>query len=194
VTQALGRVPLDLHDVDLVVSSTHKWILASHGGGLVGVPARRASSWTVPAGGWFNLHDAFGADRFSHAVSKAGAASFMVGMPNFPAIYAVRAALEYIDRVGVAAIDHATQPLVLACLDELRRLPIELLSPPDPQLLAGILAFRHPDSERIHRHLHDCNIHVMQHAGRLRVALHGYNTMADVERLLRELRAALKQV
>ena len=25
-------------DVDLVVSSTHKWILASHGGGLVGVP------------------------------------------------------------------------------------------------------------------------------------------------------------
>jgi len=39
VTQALGRVPLDLTGVDLVVSSTHKWILASHGGGLIGVPS-----------------------------------------------------------------------------------------------------------------------------------------------------------
>jgi selenocysteine lyase/cysteine desulfurase len=38
VTQALGRVPLRLDGADLIVSSTHKWILASHGGGLVGVP------------------------------------------------------------------------------------------------------------------------------------------------------------
>src|SRR5262249_29637472 len=38
VTQALGRIPLQLQDVDLIISSTHKWILATHGGGLVGVP------------------------------------------------------------------------------------------------------------------------------------------------------------
>src|SRR5262245_6225780 len=48
VTQALGRVPLNLAGADLIVSSTHKWILASHGGGLVGVPAARAKDWTVP--------------------------------------------------------------------------------------------------------------------------------------------------
>src|SRR5438552_1856574 len=46
VTQALGRVPLDLTGADLIVSSTHKWILASHGGGLVGVPKNRTSEWT----------------------------------------------------------------------------------------------------------------------------------------------------
>src|SRR5690606_16361683 len=55
VTQALGRIPLALDDVDLIVSSTHKWILASHGGGIVGVPSKRAAQWTVPAGGWLNL-------------------------------------------------------------------------------------------------------------------------------------------
>ncbi|HAW27777.1 MAG TPA: aminotransferase, partial [Planctomycetaceae bacterium] len=49
VTQALGRIPLDLTDIDLIVSSTHKWILASHGGGLVGVPSAKARDWTVPA-------------------------------------------------------------------------------------------------------------------------------------------------
>jgi len=42
--------------------------------------------------------------------------------------------------------------------------------------------------------LHEQNIHVMCHAGRLRVAIHGYNTAEDVERLLKELRAALGKV
>lgn len=191
VTQALGRVPLDLRGADLIVSSTHKWILASHGGGLVGVPAARAAEWTVPAGGWFNLEDAFGAARFDKAVSKPGAASFSVGMPNYPAAYAIRAALDYLRTVGVDAIDRHARPLVLTCLAELKKLPVELLTPPDPERVAGILAFRHPNAEAIHRRLHEKGIHVMSHAGRLRVALHGYNTAADLNRFLTELRAAL---
>ncbi len=194
VTQALGRVPLELKGVDLIVSSTHKWILASHGGGLVGVPPGRAQDWTVPAGGWFNLEDAFGPARFDRAVSKAGAASFTVGMPNFPAVYAIRAALDYIRGVGVEAIDKATRPLVLACLEGLTKLPVELLTPNEPEHVAGIMAFRHPQADALYRHLHAQNIHVMSHAGRLRIAVHGYNTMHDVERLLAELQAVLKAV
>lgn len=192
VTQALGRIPLDLNGADLIVSSTHKWILSTHGGGLVGVPAARAADWTVPAGGWFHLEDAFGPARFERAVSKPGAASFAVGMPNYPAVYATRAALEYIRAVGVERIDQAARPLVLACLEELKRLPIELLTPPDPQHVAGIVAFRHPAADRIHARLHGQGVHVMSHAGRLRVAVHGYNTAADVERFVRGLTEALR--
>ncbi|MBN1345191.1 MAG: aminotransferase class V-fold PLP-dependent enzyme [Phycisphaerae bacterium] len=187
VTQALGRIPLDSTGVDLIVSSTHKWILASHGGGLVGVPAARAESWTVPAGGWFNLQNAFEADRFERTVTKPGAASFCVGMPNYPAVYAVAAGLAYVQSVGIQAIDAHTRPLVLACLEELGKRPVELLTPNDPDGIAGILAFRHPDAERIHRELHAENVHIMSHAGRLRIAIHGYNTMADVERVLKVL-------
>ena len=192
VTQALGRIPLDLNDVDLIVSSTHKWILASHGGGLIGVPAKRAAAWTVPAGGWFNLQDAFGPQRFEQAVSLPGAAGFTVGMPNYPAVYAIRAGLEYIRGVGLSAINAAAQPLTEACLDELTRLPIELLTPRDTSAIAGILAFRHPRAEQIQQQLRSQNIHVMSHAGRLRIAIHGYNTAQDIEKLLRELRVALK--
>ena len=192
VTQALGRIPLDLAGADLIVSSTHKWILSTHGGGLVGVPAERAADWTVPAGGWFHLEDAFGPSRFERAVSKPGAAGFAVGMPNYPAIYATRAALDYIRSVGVVAIDRAARPLVLQCLEEVKRLPVELLTPPDPDHLAGILAFRHPAADRLHAHLHSQGIHVMSHAGRLRVAIHGYNTAADVERFVQGLADALK--
>lgn len=191
VTQALGRVPLDLRGADLIVSSTHKWILASHGGGLVGVPSARAAEWTSPAGGWFNLEDAFGPNRFEKAVSKPGAASFTVGMPNYPAVYAIRAGLDYIRSVGVASIDAHARPLVLHCLAELRKLPVEMLTPNEPEHVAGIMAFRHPRAAELHTRLHAANVHVMSHAGRLRIAIHGYNTATDVETFLKELKAAL---
>jgi len=194
VTQALGRIPLELRQADLIVSSTHKWILASHGGGLVGVPPERAAAWTVPAGGWFNLRDAFGPNRFDRAVSQPGAASFAVGMPNYPAIYCIRAALDYIKTAGVDNIERAARPLVAACLEGLSRLPVELITPRDPAAVAGIVAFRHPAVEALHRHLRSKNIHVMHHAGRIRIALHGYNTQADVETLLQELSNALRLV
>lgn len=194
VTQALGRIPLDLTGADLIVSSTHKWILASHGGGLVGVPSARASDWHVPAGGWFNLDDAFGAARFDRAVSKPGAAGFAVGMPNFPAIYAIRAALKYLKTIGVPTINQAAQPLVEECLAEMVKLPVELLTPRDLSLVAGIIAFRHPAAEVIAQRLRSQRIHVMSHAGRLRVAIHGYNTRNDITTLLRELTATLKSL
>ena len=193
VTQALGRIPLDLTDVDLVVSSTHKWILASHGGGLVGVPSARAADWTVPAGGWLHLEDAFGPERFDKAVSRPGVAGFAVGMPNFPAIYAIRAALQYIRDQGVARIDAAARPLTEHCLREVSQLPVELLTPAKGPV-AGILAFRHPKADLLHRYLLDRQIHVMAHAGRLRIAIHGYNTAGDVDSFLRELRNALNAV
>lgn len=192
VTQALGRIPLDLTDVDLVVSSTHKWILASHGGGLVGVPAARAEAWTAHAGGWFNRKDAFGVDRFQQTATKPGAASFSVGMPNYPAVYAINAGLQYIRETGVANIDDHCQPLMRHCMDSIARLPVTVLTPNEPESMAGIIAFLHPQSDRVAQALHEKNIHVMCHAGRLRIAIHGYNTTDDIERLLRVMRDVVK--
>jgi cysteine desulfurase/selenocysteine lyase len=193
VTQALGRIPLNLSGVDLVVSSTHKWILASHGGGLVGIPAASAERWNVPAGGWFNLLDPFGTGRFEKATSKPGAAGFTVGMPNYPAVYAIRAGLDYIRQVGVEKIAATTRPLVRQCLEGIAKLQVELLTPLNDEI-AGIMAFRHPAADEINKRLRAKNIHVMSHAGRLRIAIHGYNTSADVDRFLGELTTALKSV
>ena len=112
-------------------------------------------------------------------------------MPNYPAVYAIRAGLKYIADTGVEKINQATMPLVEACLEGLKELPVELISPKQAENLAGIIAFRHPDAERVYQHLHSKQIHPMYHAGRIRVALHGYNTMADVETFLRELKQGL---
>ncbi len=93
ITQALGRVPLQCPGADCLISSTHKWTLGIHGGCIVAVPQNRSEALTTMAGGWFHLVNPFDADRFERAQPKAGAASFSVGMPNFPALYALNASL-----------------------------------------------------------------------------------------------------
>ncbi|MBX7206958.1 MAG: aminotransferase class V-fold PLP-dependent enzyme [Verrucomicrobiaceae bacterium] len=185
VTQALGRVVLDCSAADILISSTHKWTLGIHGGCVVGVPARNAARLTTRAGGWFHIANAFASDRFQHAEIKNGAPSFSVGMPNFVALYALDAALRYLKAVGIPAISAHADPLVARIHEGLLALGIRPMSPPAPaDCPTGILAFQHPNSVAIYEALQKENIHVMHHAGRIRIAVHGYNTAEDADRLL----------
>ena len=187
VTQALGRVALDCEGADVLISSTHKWTLGVHGGCIVGIPAAAAARLTTQAGGWFHLENAFTADRLEPPRLKAGAPSFAVGMPNFPAIYALDAALRYLDQIGLAAIAAHADPLAAAADAGLRRLGLEPLCAWDPAHPSGILAFASPRSAEIHAGLERENIAVMQPGGRIRISVHGYNTAEDIAHLLRTL-------
>ncbi len=183
VTQALGRVPLPVADADIVISSTHKWALGIHGGCVVGVPTASADRVTSRAGGWFHLTNAFDADRFQHASPKAGAASFAVGMPSFAAIYALNAGLRYLDAIGIDAIGRHADPLVQQVDQRLRDRGWQPMAPYDPAQPTGIVAFRHPDADALAARLADRNVQVMNHAGRIRIAVHGYNSQHDIDRL-----------
>ncbi|MBI1842175.1 MAG: aminotransferase class V-fold PLP-dependent enzyme [Verrucomicrobia bacterium] len=194
VTQAFGRVELHCADADILISSTYKWSLGIHGGCVVAVPKRRAASLTTRAGGWFHLANAFEADRFQRAVPREGAASFAVGMPNFAALYALNASLRYLDAVGIRAISEHADALVARTHRGLVELGLTPIAPYQPGQPTGILAFRHPKAAELHAALEAERIHVMHQVGRIRVALHGYNTDEDVGRLLAALGKALKRL
>jgi len=181
ITQALGRVVLDCRGADILISSTHKWTLGIHGGCIIGIPAASSARLTTHAGGWLHLENAFDANRFERAVSKTGAASFSVGMPNFVALYALNASLRYLESIGVEKIAAQADPLVKAVEAGLREFG---LKPMCHWNGSGILAFQHPRSAEIHAALERENVHVMHHAGRIRVAVHGYNTREDVDRFV----------
>jgi len=191
ITQALGRVELDCAGADCLISSTHKWTLGIHGGCVVGIPQGRAAELTTRAGGWFHLHNAFEPDRFERAVAKDGAASYSVGMPNFVALYALNASLRYLEDVGVGAIAAHADPLVHQLEAGLRELGLTPMAAQRQGCASGILAIRHEASAEIHAAMEAAEVHVMHHAGRLRMAVHGYNTVTDVERFLTVLRGTL---
>lgn len=191
ITQALGRVDVQGLDADVMISSTHKWTLGIHGGGVVGVPKRAAAKLTTTAGGWYHIANAFDADRFERAVVKPGAASFSVGMPSFAALYALNAALRYVENAGVENIEAHANPLVEqvhAGLVELGFKPMATLD--QTTRSTGIVAFQHAESVKLHAALEKAEVHVMHAAGRIRVAVHGYNTADDIGRLLATLAAA----
>jgi len=124
-------------------------------------------------------------------VPKTGAASFSVGMPNFVALYALNASLRYLESVGVANIAAHADPLVIEAEAELRALGVKALCRWNG---TGILAFQHPRSTELHAALEHEKIHVMHNAGRIRIAVHGYNTQDDVQQFLRVLATLLRRV
>ncbi|MFO1485602.1 MAG: aminotransferase class V-fold PLP-dependent enzyme [Verrucomicrobiaceae bacterium] len=191
VTQALGRTVLDCRDADILISSTHKWTLGIHGGGIIGIPKKAAPRLTTKAGGWYHIANAFDADRFENPRVKPGALSFSVGMPSFAALYALNASLRYLDQIGVAKIAAHADPLVARVQAGLKELGIAPLCSAQPDNPSGIVAFRHERSDAINAALLAQNIHVMHHAGRIRIAVHGYNTAEDIEKLLAALKSAL---
>jgi cysteine desulfurase/selenocysteine lyase len=184
ITQAFGRVELDCPGADILISSTHKWTLGVHGGCIIGIPVHNASRLTTHAGGWYHLENAFESDRFQRAITKNGALSFSVGMPNFAALYALNAALRYVADIGIPAISAHADPLVRSLHDGLLDLGLTPLCPLHDDRPTGIVAFLHPRSADLHAAMESENVHVMHNAGRLRLAVHGYNTREDIHRAL----------
>jgi selenocysteine lyase/cysteine desulfurase len=194
VTQALGRVALDCANADIIISSTHKWTLAVHGGCVIGIPSRNADKLTTHAGGWMHLSNAFDADRFERAVPRTGAASFSVGMPNFSTLYALNASLRYLDSISISAISAHADPLVTELRAGLTDLGLKLMAPYRADRPTGIVAFQHPNSAPLHASLEKAEVHVMHQAGRVRLAVHGYNTRQDIHRALKAIAEALQSL
>ncbi len=191
LTQALGRCVLDCEGADIMISSTHKWLLGVHGSCVIGLPKGSADRLTTKAGGWYHIRNAFDADRFDRVDKKTGAASYSVGMPSFGPIYALNAAMKFLSEFGVDKIAAHADPLVHEIYEGLSGRGITALA---PLSASGIVAFKHSQSGPLAEALREQNVHIMHQAGRLRVALHGYNSPEDVSRFFKILDRVLAQV
>ncbi len=187
VTQAAGRVVLDCLDADCLFASTYKWLLGTHGGCVVAVPNHARERIVVRAGGWYNLANAFDNDRFVRAEPFPGVRGFTVGMPSYPAVYALRAGIEVLNRETVAAIANHADPLVARLHNGLSDLGYLTLSPHQPGNTGGIVAMKTQHDAAIHVHLLSRGIHVMHQAGRIRFAIHGYTRVGDIDAVLAAL-------
>lgn len=191
-TQALGRVPVSVAEVDYLVASSYKWLLAPHGLGVVYLsPALRAD--LVPGSlGWYSCKDIFTADRFERFECKPGADMLVSGMPGFPGIYALRESVRYLVGIGPARIDAVLAPLVRQLHSGLSSLGLELLTPAEPAYASGIVAFTHSAAESIGAALQQRGVVVWSGDNRVRASVHLYNRVADIEHYLAALASILE--
>ena len=107
------------------------------------------------------------------------------------AYYAVERAVRLAQAVGMDKIVAHADPLVARVHAGLQELGITALSAAQPGCSSGIVAFKHENSAAINDALLAQNIHVMHQVGRIRIAVHGYNTAEDIDKLLAALRSAI---
>lgn len=126
LAHSAGAVPVDLDgwDVDLAVGCTYKYLNAGPGApGFLYVNRKVQDRLRQPIWGWFG-----NADQFQMAPDyrpAPGVGSYLTGTPSVVGLQAVAAALEVIERAGVAALWEKSQRLT----DLLVRLIDDLLVP-----------------------------------------------------------------
>jgi kynureninase len=151
--QSVGTVPLDVTElgVDFAVGGSVKWLCGGAGAAWLYVRPDLAERLEPTLVGWQAHARPF---AFEPELEFAeGAARFLTGTPNVPALYAATAGYDLVEEVGVDAIRahsmHQTE--LLAGL--LERSGFEVRSPRNPERRGGTLVVHTPEFEAVHKEL-----------------------------------------
>lgn len=202
VTQACGALPLDLRALgaDFAVCAGYKWLLGPYGTGFVW--ARREHLQAMPPAPFY--WQAADSDKQFHELdfdpdatgafswrSPAGAGRWDVAETgSFIHLSALAASLDFILRVGPARVLEHNRALLSALVE---RLPVDrcvLASPRDPAARGPYVCIAarsaQATAELFHR-LREQKIYVSLRNNALRIAPYLYNTVEDIEQLIRNI-------
>lgn len=197
--QSAGMIPFNLKEVgcDSYATSGHKWMGAPHGSGLLYVHADRQdavtpmevgahtdSSYEIP-----NTYD-------YHPTARR----YESGTRDAATIEGVRAAVRFLERIGMERIADYTQGLAQHLQERLRSLSgVTVLTPSDPSLSGAMTTFKteqvgHRDLNRFLRSEYSlrCRVVTRQGLDAVRVSTHVYNDQDDCDRVVEGTREALE--
>ena len=151
--QSAGIVPLDVTalDVDFAVGGSVKWLCGGPGNGWLYVRPDLAERLEPTFTGWQAHEHPFGFEEEMRYAS--GAARFLTGTPNVPALYAATAGYDLIEEIGIERIraNSLRQTELLISLADARG--FEVMSPRDPDRRGGTVTVRVPEFPAVHREL-----------------------------------------
>ena len=186
--QSAGVVPFDLTalGVDFAVGGSVKWLCGGPGAGWLYVRPDLAERLEPTFVGWQGHARPF---SFEPEMEYAtGAARFLTGTPNVPALYAATAGYDVIEEVGVERIRERSLALTSLLIDLLDAAGLEVVSPRDPARRGGTVTVSTPDHAAVHRELGECGIicDFRPDAG-VRLGPHFYNTEDELRHTVAEL-------
>jgi kynureninase len=175
--QSAGIVPLDVAalNVDFAVGGSVKWLCGGPGNGWLYVRPDLADVLEPTFMGWQAHARPFG---FEPELEYAdGAARFLTGTPNVPALYAATAGYDLIEEIGVGRIRENSVRQTQLLIDLLDGAGFEVGSPRDPARRGGTVTVRPPEFEAVHKELAERQIlcDFRPDAG-LRLGPHYYNS------------------
>jgi kynureninase len=151
--QSAGIVPLDVTglNVDFAVGGSVKWLCGGPGNGWLYVRPDLADTLEPTFMGWQAHARPFAFEpELEYA---AGAARFLTGTPNVPALYAATAGYDLIEEIGVDRIRANSLRQTQLLIGLLEGVGFEVGSPRDPARRGGTVTVRTPEFEAVHREL-----------------------------------------
>ena len=182
--QGVGMLDLDVKEagIDFLATGTYKWLLAGHG--------------VAPFYVREELLDLVGPDRFGHLHVAEDLGDYRYRLYDdarkygyatlaFESVYQLRAALDYLLRIGVKEIERHTVGLAHRLHAGLTAQGQDVWTPPGNR--SAIVAFEHHrDIEMVRRSLEEARIKVSLREGgeHVRASVALFNTAGEIDRLL----------
>jgi kynureninase len=151
--QSVGIVPLDVTSlgVDFAVGGSVKWLCGGPGNGWLYVRPDLGERLEPTVTGWQAHAEPFAFEeelRFAE-----GAARFLTGTPNVPALYAATAGYDLVEEVGVERIRARSLELTGLLIELAHAAGFEVRSPLDPARRGGTVTVHVPEFAAVHREL-----------------------------------------
>lgn len=185
--QDCGTRPIDVKasGLDFYVTGTLKYLLGPPGLAFMYVRRELISDLVPTITGWFAQSNPFAFDP-QHIDLSPTARRFEYGSPSVPNVYAAMPGIQLLNEAGMenvaAHIKTLTQSLLRSALD----LGIQVKTPANS---AGpLVVLQSKDSNLLVQKLAESNIVASNRHDGLRIALHVYNTMDDVQAVVEVLR------
>ena len=184
--QACGVMPVDVQkwQASILSAGGHKWLMSVGGCGFLYVSDEVLDKLSPVNVGWLGVKDPF---AFSHTLDFVdGARRFEEGNPSMVAIFALEAALQLIDSIGVDKITDHVLSLNDYLVKGLEQKAYRVESPQAPAERSAITLFRGgPLSARmLHEQLAEAGVVCALRSRGIRVSPHLYNNCDDIDRLL----------
>jgi kynureninase len=186
--QSAGIVPLDVSvaNVDFAVGGSVKWLCGGPGNGWLYVRPDLADVLEPTFIGWQAHARPFG---FGPQLEYAeGAARFLTGTPNVPALYAATPGYDLIEEIGVNRIRESSVRHTELLIELLEAAGFEVGSPRESARRGGTVTVRVPQFEAVHRELAERQIicDFRPDAG-LRLGPHFFNTEDELRFAVSEI-------
>jgi kynureninase len=186
--QSVGIVPLDVGalNVDFAVGGSVKWLCGGPGNGWLYVRPDLAEVLEPRFMGWQAHARPFAFEpelEYAH-----GAARFLTGTPNVPALYAATAGYDLIEEVGVERIRANSLRQTQLLIDLVDEVGLDVVSRREPERRGGTVTVRTPEFEAVHRELTARQIlcDFRPDAG-LRIGPHYYNTDDEIRHAVEQI-------
>ena len=191
-THASGVLNVPAHYADLCISSSYKWMLATHGVAPCYVGEALEAQLAPTGYGWRNL-EVWPPQRALREPEVAVARMpyrMEAGNPAMLLILHLNESLRRIMEIGIEPVESHARDLAGLLVDGLRDRGLPVLEPPSRAASSGNTCLIVEEAKQLQRALEERRVLTWGDYGRLRISTHLYNGEEDVDRLF----AALDQV